>query len=216
MGYRDAPQPTGVRRSGSCDSGGVRLALLVLVIILLFVLAVGWVARSALPPGVARWINPVAYTGEIAAAAARQGLDPHLVMAVVKAESSFQRSAVSKVGAVGLMQLMPDTARWITGRPDWERPAECDLTDPVDNLALGCYYLRFLLDLYDGDTVTALAAYNAGQGVVHGWLSAAGGSADGRLELAAIPYSDTRDFVRRVLEYRDLYARIYPDVSVDT
>lgn len=207
-----ASQPARVQRAISCEKGGVRLALLLLAVVFLLLLGVGWASRMALPPGVARWVNPVAYTGEIAAAAACHDLDPHLVMAVVKAESGFQRGAVSKVGAVGLMQLMPDTAQWIVGRADWAGPEQPDLTAVEDNLSLGCYYLRFLLSLYGHDMVTALAAYNAGQGVVDMWLSCADDTGDERLEPTTIPYPDTRDFVQRVLRYRDLYARIYPNI----
>ena len=194
------------------QGGGVRLALVVLLAIVAVMAAVGWMARPQLPDGVDRWLNPVAYEEEIAAAAERQRLDRHLVMAVVKAESSFQKDAVSKVGAVGLMQLMPETAEWIAGRADWAGPESPQLDNPEENLALGCYYLRFLLDMYHGDTVAALAAYNAGQGVVDGWLGELGitpGGSD-KLDPASIPFPDTRDFVRRVLSVRDLYARIYP------
>ncbi|OPZ78241.1 MAG: Soluble lytic murein transglycosylase precursor [Actinobacteria bacterium ADurb.Bin444] len=118
------------------------------------------------------------------------------------------------MGAVGLMQLMPETAEWIAGRDDWKGPPQPDLRAVGDNLALGSYYLRFLRDMFDDDLVASLAAYNAGHGTVGRWLEdlRREGSGAGTLEPESIPYSDTRDFVRRVLEYRDLYARIYPDL----
>lgn len=203
-----------MRRLAPRDTGGVRLALLVLAVVVLLVVVVGWAARPVLPPGVGRWLNPVAYTDEISAAAQAQQLDVYLVLAVVKAESSFQKDAVSRVGAVGLMQLMPETAEWIAGRDDWKGPPQPDLRAVEDNLALGSYYLRFLRDMFDDDLVASLAAYNAGHGTVGRWLEdlRREGSGAGTLEPESIPYSDTRDFVRRVLEYRELYARIYPDL----
>lgn len=197
-------------RYASDEMGGIKLALAVLLGVVVVVAAVGWLARPALPDGIERWLNPIAYGEEIAAAASEHDLDVHLVLAVVKAESGFRRDAQSSVGAIGLMQLMPETAQWIVGRDDWSGPSAPDLVEPTDNLALGCYYLRFLMDMYDDDLIAALAAYNAGQGVVNGWLSSKGDDSRKSLTLTDIPFPDTRDFVRRVTEYRELYARIYP------
>ena len=120
---------------------------------------------------------------ELAAAAARRhGLDPELVMAVVSVESSFRPQAVSPKGAQGLMQLMPGTARSL---------GVADPLDPAQNLDGGARHLGQLLDLYGGDLVRALAAYNAGQGAVqrHGGVP---------------PYRETRSYVKKVLDrYRE-------------
>lgn len=199
---------------GRTSAGGIRLAVVGFVALLVAVALVGVSERSEISAWLARRLNPIAYTEEICAAAAERGLDPYLVLAVVKAESGFRADATSAVGARGLMQLMPATANWIAGQPDWTGPESPDLENPAHNLALGCYYLRFLLDRY-GDEATALAAYNAGQGVVDSWLAGAGsggGSARAVLSVDRIPYPDTQDFVRRVLHYQELYTRIYPEL----
>ncbi|OGQ03978.1 MAG: hypothetical protein A2W38_06500, partial [Deltaproteobacteria bacterium RBG_19FT_COMBO_58_16] len=111
--------------------------------------------------------------------AARHGVDPALVRAVVKAESDYDAGAVSTVGARGLMQLMPETARLM---------GVDDIHDPEQNIDGGTRYLTRLLDRFDWEVALALAAYNAGEGAVrrHGGVP---------------PYSETQDFVEKVLGY---------------
>ena len=100
-------------------------------------------------------------------------LDPYLVAAVARTESGWDPEAVSHAGAVGLMQLMPDTAAWITGLESWQGGDDPDLTDPEDSLELGACYLAYLVKYFGGDIRLALAAYNAGPGrgeqVATGW-----------------------------------------------
>jgi soluble lytic murein transglycosylase-like protein len=118
------------------------------------------------------------YAPIIAAAAARYGVDPDLVHAVVRAESAYKPRARSHAGACGLMQLMPATARRFGVRDIW---------DPAQNIRGGVAYLRFLLDRFDGDIRLVLAAYNAGEGAVAKYGN--------RIP----PYRETRTYVRRVL-----------------
>jgi soluble lytic murein transglycosylase-like protein len=98
---------------------------------------------------------------EIHEAATEQGIDPEIAFGLVRAESSFRNAATSTVGAVGLTQLMPSTARWI--EPGTSRS---DLRDPETNLRLGFTYLRQLIEKYEGDVDLALVAYNRGPGTV--------------------------------------------------
>jgi soluble lytic murein transglycosylase-like protein len=114
------------------------------------------------------------------ATARRHGLDPNLVLAVVKVESGFQTDAVSNKGAQGLMQLMPATAKEL---------GVADALDPAQNLDGGTRYLRQLVALYGGDVGKALAAYNAGPGAVkrHGGVP---------------PYRETHHYIDRVLRER--------------
>lgn len=85
-------------------------------------------------------------------------IDPLLIMALIKVESNFREYAVSRAGAVGLMQLMPQTAAWISEKLN----LTVDLSSAVDNIVIGIKYLQYLIDLYDGNLDLALRAYNAG------------------------------------------------------
>ena len=118
------------------------------------------------------------YDGLIEEAARENGLDPHLVRAVVEVESNYDPSAVSPKGATGLMQLMPETAR---------RFGLSDLYHPEKNLKTGSRYLRELMDRYQGDMQLALAAYNAGEGAVDRYQQVP-------------PYEETQGYVRKVIE----------------
>ena len=118
------------------------------------------------------------YDSLIEEAARENGLDPHLVRAVVEVESNYDPGAVSPKGATGLMQLMPETAR---------RFGLSDLYHPEKNLKTGSRYLRELMDRYQGDMQLALAAYNAGEGAVDRYQQVP-------------PYEETQGYVRKVIE----------------
>ena len=142
---------------------------------------------------------PMTYAPEIRAAAAEFSLDPAYVASVVLAESSFDAEAVSSVGAIGLMQIMPDTGEWIAGKLEDEPFDVQRLYQPEVNLRYGCWYLRFLLDRYDGDMYTASTAYHQGQGRVDQWLEDPQYSQDGRT-LTAISSAVTDTYVNRIME----------------
>lgn len=159
-------------------------------------------------PGLSERIFPIHYPEDIARAAQKYGQDPYLVAAVVKAESGYDPDAVSKVGAVGLMQLMPDTAAWIAAELSlWEGDENPDFMDPIDNLELGVCYLAYLGETFGDGSQLTLAAYNAGPGTVAEWIEAAG--ADAGFDLADIQFPETRHYVERVEHYRHLYVRIH-------
>jgi len=141
--------------------------------------------------------------------AAEKHLDPALIAAVIYAESKFAPQQ-SSAGAEGLMQILPETAYFIAHLSGGSRFTESDLATPSINVAYGSYYLRYLLDHYDGNEMLAVAAYNAGLANVDRWLARA--RADGgHLTVAAIPFPETRAYVERVLsaqqDYRSAYAR---------
>ncbi|HEV2765037.1 MAG TPA: lytic transglycosylase domain-containing protein [Pyrinomonadaceae bacterium] len=117
--------------------------------------------------------------GHIVASGRRNGVDPVLLYAIMHRESAFKKHAVSYKGARGLMQLMPATAR---------RFGVTSIFDPRQNIEAGAKYMRFLLDRFDGDVRLALAGYNAGEGAVEKY---------GR---RVPPYSETREYVRRIGE----------------
>jgi soluble lytic murein transglycosylase-like protein len=114
----------------------------------------------------------VSLAREIYAAAQRNGIDPKVAFGLVRTESSFRRTAVSHVGAIGYTQVLPSTARWIA--PGTSRS---DLFDTRTNLNVGFRYLRYLIDKYDGNLRLALTAYNRGPGTVDRIL-ARGGNPD--------------------------------------
>jgi soluble lytic murein transglycosylase len=187
-----------------------RLVRLVIVVVVVGMAAAAvWIAatRGAVP-GMSTALYPIHYRQSIARVAKQYHLDPFMVAAVVKTESGYDPRARSSAGAVGLMQLMPDTATWITGLASWKGSDKPVLTDPDDNLELGACYLAFLLQRFGGDVRPALAAYNAGQGTVVGWVQAAGDG--GSFDLSDIRFPETRTFVERVEHYQELYGRLYP------
>ena len=142
---------------------------------------------------------PYAWRDEVRDAAQRQGIDPYLVAAVVREESSYYPRATSRAGARGLMQLMPATARLMapTG----------DLEDPVFNIELGTRFLAGLMREFN-DPRLALAAYNAGPNRVRQWLTARR-SDDMEAFVEQIPFDETRLYVKKVVLAWDEYRRIY-------
>jgi len=161
-------------------------------------------------PGVVRELAlPLAHEDIIRQQAGAKELDPSLVAAVIYAESKF-RDATSHAGARGLMQITPETARYIANLSGGTAFEQGDLATPQVNISYGAYYLRYLLRRYDQNTVLALAAYNGGEGNVDRWLAEASTSqrAFGKEQ---IPFTETREYVVRVLaarvSYREKYSR---------
>ena len=155
--------------------------------------------QAAEPSWYYRLRYPLAYDSIVRGHAQNYRLDAALLAAVIYQESKFDPDARSDAGAVGLMQLRPDTARGIALRTGGSRFRVDDLTNPELNVRYGSWYLRHLLDKYDDERL-ALAAFNAGQGNVDSW----------REEGKGIAFAETRAYVDRVEElqgiYRDAYA----------
>jgi soluble lytic murein transglycosylase len=157
-----------------------------------------------------RAVYPLQYDEAILASSRHNDLDPTLVAAIIYAESRFDTGARSPHGALGLMQVLPATAKQIAGETGGVAFVPGDLTDPEVNVRYGTYYLRQVLDQFDGDVVAAVAAYNAGAGVVQQWVDEA--HAKGRdLRISDIPYAETRAYVRSVLKARAVYRHTYAD-----
>lgn len=180
-----------------------RTVIALVVLLVAGGLGVGWVVTSE-PDWYLRLRYPLRYSMDVREQARRYRLDPALVAAVIYQESRFDAGATSAAGAIGLMQLTPDTARAIAQRragTGTQLPGTsftvADLRDPAVNVRYGSNYLRYLLDKYGGDVRAALAAYNAGETRVDGWV------ADGRLD--PIPVSETRGYVAAVERARAVY-----------
>jgi soluble lytic murein transglycosylase len=150
---------------------------------------------------------PLQYSSVIRHEASAKHLDPALVAAVIYAETKFD-ARTSSAGAVGLMQLMPQTATFLAKRSGATTFTTADLGTPEVNIAYGSYYLRYLLDEYHGNTVLALAAYNGGETNVDSWVRSA--HEDGqRFRVGEIPFPETRAYVQRVLAARSEYRKTY-------
>jgi soluble lytic murein transglycosylase len=151
---------------------------------------------------------PLRHEDIIRQQAREKGLDPALVAAVIYAESRFRDGQTSPAGALGLMQITPETARYIARKSGGTAFVVGDLATPQVNIAYGAYYLRYLLRRYDGNEAFALAAYNAGEGNVDRWIAAAR-ARDRALTVDAIPYAETRAYVTSVQQAKRDYASNY-------
>ena len=156
--------------------------------------------QTAKPGWWERLWYPLRYEQIVRGHARNYQLDPALLAAVIYQESKFKANARSDSGAIGLMQLLPETAKGIAVHTGGTRFRTADLYDPEINVRYGSWYLRHLLEKY-GDEHTALAAYNAGQDNVDRWRADGGG----------IRFSETRAYVDRVEELKGIYRRAYGD-----
>jgi soluble lytic murein transglycosylase len=177
----------------------VRYALSVVVLLAAVGAAFSYVHEQS-PAWYERLRYPLSYEHIVVGHASNYDLDPALIAAVIYRESKFDVDARSSSGAIGLMQLLPDTAKGIAVHTGGSRFRVSDLYDPEINVRYGSFYLRRLLTKYD-NTRLALAAYNAGQTNVDTWL------AEGK----DIEFPETREYVDAVLETRDVYAHAYAD-----
>ncbi len=174
----------------------------------------GWRATGHLPlrdARVLRAIYPWRFRELIEAEAQKHGLDPYLLVALIRQESTFRPAVVSHAGAHGLMQLMPSTATHLARRlgVEWD---DAFLTVADANVHIGAAHLASLLQQFDGALVPSLAAYNAGSRPVRRWLRYPE-AADPFLFVERIPYDETRGFVRSVLRNYVLYRALYPPVE---
>ena len=162
------------------------------------------------PNLVRQFTHPLEYGEVIRAASAEHGIEPALVAAVIRTESRFDEEVRSSRGAYGLMQILPETARFISERGS----VGGDYRDPETNIRMGTWYMGYLQYRYEGDERLALAAYNSGEGQVDDWISESG------FDVARdIPFEETHEYVEDVLEARKTYAELYGselDRSPDT
>lgn len=163
-------------------------------------------AFSYAPSFLFQALYPLEYEELILESSIRHGLDPYLVAAVIDTESDWDADAESSKGALGLMQLMPETAadmaEW--GLVDSSVYDEDDLSDPATNIEYGCAFLAYLLEYYNGSTDKAVAAYNAGMGNVDEWLQ------EESVLTGAITFPETQAYLARVTTARTRYEELYP------
>lgn len=152
-------------------------------------------------------LTQVPYYSLIVDLSKKNGLPPPLTAAVIRQESRFIPQARSRVGAQGLMQIMPDTGKYIAKKRGLAY-SEKALDQPKTNIDYGTWLLKGFLDRFDGEIETALAAYNAGPTITAKWLKDPNYSRDGKT-LYAIPYEETRNYVKKVMGYYQLYQAQY-------
>ena len=136
-----------------------------------------------------------------------RGLDPHLVAAIIREESTYNPAAVSPAGALGLMQVTLQTGERIAGRLGGEAFNRDRLFDPIYNIKLGSRYLGQLAEKFNRNPIYTIAAYNAGPDVVAKWAQQLGGG-DPDEFIESIPYTETRLYVKRVLRSYREYKRV--------
>lgn len=153
-------------------------------------------------------IYPIKYEEIVQKYSKEYNLDPFLLYAMIKVESSFDENAVSPKDARGLMQIMPTTGKWIAEKLKYEKFDEEDLFEPKKNIMMGAWYINYLAEKFDGDMVLAIMAYNAGPGNVQNWLLDENVSSDGK-NLENVPYDETAKYERKIMESYKMYKRIY-------
>ena len=175
-------------------------ALLLILSAVLIIIVVNAVKLSV------QTIYPRQYSELVEANADELEIDVALLYAVIKAESGFEKNAVSSVGAMGLTQITPDTFQWLQTKTGESYETEA-LFEPEVSIYYGAYFLDMLLEEF-GNTETALAAYHAGRGIVNEWLADPRISPDGET-LENIPYKDTAGYIKRVMKITEKYKNIY-------
>lgn len=176
------------------------LAIIIIIIVFLMILK----------DPIQKIIYPKTYKEVVSVYHEQYDVDENLIFAVIKAESNFDPNTISEKGAIGLMQLMPDTAKDVAvknGIDLDETNIEQELCKVNKNIDIGSKYLSTLLQRYDSVEL-ALAAYNAGIGTVDGWIEKGIIKADGS-DIENIPYKETNQYVRKILRDYKIYDTIY-------
>ena len=179
---------------------------LVVLLIIALSLACGW-AYTAICDRIDREKYPCRYEEFVLKYSAEYGVPAHILYSVIRTESGFSSNAVSPAGAVGLMQLMPDTFDWVKMKLG-EDGTSALLYDPETNIRYGTFYLSYLKTRY-GFWDTAFAAYNAGFGNVDRWLENPEYTDQNGI-LTAIPFAETSAYIKKINKTIEIYDRLYP------
>ncbi len=163
---------------------------------------------SNVPLAYWQMVFPRPYWPQLESDAQAHGLDPFLVASLIRQESEFNPEAVSRANAYGLMQLLPSTGKSLAKQEGEKHFTTNQLLNPEENLRLGTLDLRKSIDRYNGQVEYALAAYNAGDGPVHQWMTR-GDYKDVAEWVESIPYTETREYVQGILRNREVYRAVY-------
>ncbi len=152
---------------------------------------------------------PLPYPAQVLDNASRNGVPAHLIYGMIREESRFEADVVSRAGAVGLMQLMPQTARRVATQLDLATEMGDRLDEPAVNVSLGVWYAADLLRAGEGSVAWMLAAYNAGPGAAGRWIEPGTAGAPAIDAVESIDYKETRGYVKRVVESANVYHSLY-------
>jgi len=208
MSTRSATTRARPRRTPQRRRALLRRVAWLLAAVVVAAVAVAAIVAPGLDKAVKEIALPLRHEDIIRQQAADKGLDPALIAGVIYTESRF-RDQTSHAGAKGLMQLLPSTADDIARKSGGTAFVQGDLADPQVNISYGSFYLRYLLSRYGGNTVLAVAAYNAGEGRVDKWVFAARHDGEDFDRARHIPFPETRHYVEQVLEMRGRYRERY-------
>ena len=184
---------------GFWNSIFVFLSLGVLVLFFVWIIGSGTLERNRYPLKYSEFVDKYCDI---------YGVDRCLVYSVIRTESFFSEDAVSAKGAVGLMQIMPDTALWVAEKLNLEKFSDKDLFEPEKNIMIGVWYLNYLFEKFDGNIDNVIVAYNAGPSNVLKWLNNKEFCLDGE-NLNSIPFKETREYRKKVSSAYDMYLRLY-------
>ncbi|WP_100065099.1 lytic transglycosylase domain-containing protein [Miniphocaeibacter massiliensis] len=156
--------------------------------------------------------RPVEYTNYVNKYSEEYDVDPLLIMSVIKVESNFKEDVKSHMNAVGLMQIIPDTGKWVAEKIDVDYSDDI-LKDPETNIKLGTYYLSYLISHFQ-DNDLAIAAYNGGMGNVDNWIKDGIVGKNG-VGLENIPIKEAKNYVVKVDEQYEVYTRYYKGETLE-
>lgn len=155
------------------------------------------------------YLYPKDYEEYVEKYSVEYGVDSDFSFAMIKCESNFDPEAVSSAGAKGLMQMTPDTFRWVCGKLYGTEVDEELLFDPETNIKCGIWYLSYLKTQFSGEQ-EVIAAYNAGPSHVKEWLADSRYSTDG-VTLTNLPFGETENHVKKVLKAQEIYRKLYEE-----
>ena len=182
------------------------------MIIIIFLLAIIFVLFRVIRVQniILKGIYPTTYSEYVVKYSEENDLDKYMIYSIIKAESNFNPNVKSQSDAIGLMQLLEETANERANIIEDHNVTEEDLYDPETNIKLGTSYYAYLLKHYGNNNVLALAAYNAGMGNVDNWIKNGVIKSDGS-DIENIPYKETNNYVRKILRDYQMYLKLYEE-----